>query len=76
MKGGCDRERLRETFDEVAELCDRARPRYPEVLFDDLVSLASLGVGSRVVEVGLGTGQATRPLAERGLPITAVELGG
>jgi len=70
-----DRERLRSTFDEVPELYDRARPGYPAALFDDLIRDASLRPGSRVVEIGPGTGQATRALAERGLAVTAVELG-
>lgn len=72
---GGERERLRATFDEVAELYDRARPAYPVALLDDLVALACLGPGSRLLEVGPGTGQATAPLAERGISIVAVELG-
>jgi SAM-dependent methyltransferase len=70
-----DRRRLRTTFEEVPELYDRARPLYPAELFDDLVSYAGLEAGSRVLEIGCGTGQATRPLAERGLEVVCVELG-
>ena len=70
-----DRTRLRATFDEVAELYDRARPGYPRAVLDDLIALAGLERRSRVVEIGPGTGQATVPLAERGLDVTAVELG-
>ena len=70
-----DRAARRLTFNEVAELYDRARPGYPAELFDDLVSLAGLTPGSRVVEIGCGTGQATRSLAERGLDVTCIELG-
>lgn len=70
-----DRERLRETFTEDAELYDRARPGYPSELFDDLADLAGARAGSRVLEIGCGTGQATVPLAERGCQIVAVELG-
>jgi SAM-dependent methyltransferase len=70
-----DRTRLRETFDEDAELYDRARPAYPPQIFDDLVDLAGLTPGLRIVEIGPGTGQATVALAERGLQIVAVELG-
>jgi SAM-dependent methyltransferase len=44
-------------------------------LFDDLIDLARLETGDRVIEIGCGTGQATVPLAERGLAVTAVELG-
>jgi SAM-dependent methyltransferase len=69
------RERRRATFDEAAELYDRARPRYPRALFDDLAGLTGIGPGSRVLEIGPGTGQATLPLAERGCRVVAVELG-
>jgi trans-aconitate methyltransferase len=62
-------------FDEVAELYDRARPTYPEVLFDDLFSLSDLGPDSALLEIGCGTGQATRALARRCHSITCVELG-
>jgi SAM-dependent methyltransferase len=70
-----DRRRLRATFEEVPELYERARPGYPAELFEDLVALGGLGAGSRVLEIGCGTGQATVPLAERGLEIVCVELG-
>jgi SAM-dependent methyltransferase len=70
-----DRERLRSTFDQAAELYDRVRPRYPPALFDDLAELTGIGPGSRVLEIGPGTGQATIPLAERGCQVVAVELG-
>lgn len=70
-----DRGRLRETFDEDAELYDRARPGYPAALFDDLSALAAIGPGCRVLEIGCGTGQATLSLAERGYEIVCVELG-
>jgi SAM-dependent methyltransferase len=66
---------LRATFEEVAELYDRARPTYPEQVFEDLVALAALPEAARIVEIGCGTGQATLPLAERGYRVTCVELG-
>jgi SAM-dependent methyltransferase len=72
---GQDRERLRETFSEDAELYERVRPGYPSEMFDDLAELAKIGPGCRVLEIGCGTGQATVPLAERGYEIVAVELG-
>jgi SAM-dependent methyltransferase len=70
-----DAGRLRRTFDEAAELYDRARPGYPPAVFDDLAELAGIGPGRRVLEIGCGTGLATLPLAERGCAVVAVELG-
>ena len=66
---------LNETFETVAELYDRARPRYPAALFADLHALAGLTNGSRVLEIAPGTGVATVPLAARGYAVTAVEMG-
>jgi SAM-dependent methyltransferase len=70
-----EREQLRTMFEQVPELYERARPTYPDELFDDLAALTGLGEGSRVVEVGCGTGQATVPLARRGYSVLCVELG-
>jgi trans-aconitate methyltransferase len=69
-----DREQLRQTFGSVAELYDRARPEYPTAVFDDLAALAQLESGSRVVEIGPGTGKATVELTRRGYAVTGVEL--
>ena len=69
------RQRLRGTFDEDAELYDKARPHYPHQLFDDLIQLASLKPGGRLLEIGCGTGRATVPLARLGFRILGVELG-
>ena len=66
---------LRAGFDRAAEDYQRTRPVCPPALFDDLIALAGLESGDRVLEIGCGTGQATLPLAERGLAVTAVELG-
>ena len=75
MRPDAERERLRETFDQAAEIYHRVRPDYPEALFEDLVALAGLRPGDRLLEVGCATGKATLPLARRGFHITCVELG-
>jgi len=67
--------RLRETFEFAADGYDAARPSYPEQLFDDLVELAELKPRARLLEIGCGTGKATRPLLERGFSVVCVELG-
>ena len=66
---------LRSTFDGVATLYDEVRPGYPERLFDDLALLSGTGPGTRALEIGCGTGQATLPLARRGYHLLGVELG-
>lgn len=67
-----DRGRL---FDEVPEIYDRVRPGYPEELFADLAALTGIEEGASVLEVGCGTGQATRSLAALSYRVTAVEPG-
>lgn len=69
------REPLRRTFDSAADLYDAARPDYPAELFGDLIDLAQLQPGARLLEIGCATGKATRPLLERGFSVVCVELG-
>lgn len=64
---------IRRSFDEVAEVYDRIRPSYPAELFDDL--FAMLPAAPEIVEVGPGTGQATRGLLSRDAAVHAVEIG-
>src|SRR5215831_19465006 len=70
-----DREQLRTTFNSAASLYHQARPEYPAELFGELVRLAGLWPGDRLLEVGCATGKATIPLARRGFRITCVEIG-
>ena len=66
---------LRTTFDREAARYHRARPAPPEKLIDAVFEQGRLEPGAHILEVGCGTGQATRPLAERGLRVHALELG-
>lgn len=72
---GADRRHLGRVFDEVPALYDRVRPTYPGELFADLVAITGMEEGSSVLEVGCGTGQATRSLAALACSVTAVEPG-
>ena len=74
MPDGEHRERGR-VFNDIAELYDRVRPTYPDELIRDLVAVTGLDAESAVLEVGAGTGQATRSLAELGSTVVAVEPG-
>jgi SAM-dependent methyltransferase len=64
-----------ESFDQVAALYQEGRPGYPGALIAELADAAGLGAGSRVLEIGCGTGQLSVPLAELGTALTAVEPG-
>lgn len=70
-----DREARRQFFDTVAAEYDAVRPAYPDEMYADLEALGVLRPTSRVLEIGCGTGQATRALARRAASVTAVELG-
>ena len=64
------------TFGEVADEYDRFRPSYPDALIGAILDyLAEAPSNSRThaLEVGAGTGKATRLLAAAGLEIEAVE---
>jgi SAM-dependent methyltransferase len=61
-----------DTFGTVVDLYDDIRPTYPKALFDELFAL--LPSEPEVLEVGPGTGQATRDLLARGAVVHAVEI--
>jgi SAM-dependent methyltransferase len=70
-----DRERLAATFDRAADLYQRARPEYPDELYEELVAVTDLAPGAHLLEVGSASGKATIPLARRGFRITCLEPG-
>lgn len=59
------------SFETVADEYDSARPSYPAALYDALGNLDGL----LVLDVGAGTGIATRRLLERGAAVIAVDRG-
>jgi SAM-dependent methyltransferase len=61
------------SFGPVAEAYDRSRPDYPAALVDDVIRYAGCGAGSEVLEIGAGTGKATRMFCARGLSVVAIE---
>jgi SAM-dependent methyltransferase len=72
---GSDRRELGRVFNEVPELYDQVQPRYPDEMFSALVTVTGMDQRSSVLEVGCGTGQATRSLAALGCSVTAIEPG-
>jgi SAM-dependent methyltransferase len=66
---------LGRVFNEDPVLYDRVRPAYSDELIADLVAITGIHDRSSILEVGCGTGQATRSLAPLGCPIVAIEPG-
>ena len=60
------------SFGSVAELYERYRLGYPSDVVDQVLRYAGRPVRS-AVEIGAGTGKATRMFAARGIAVTAVE---
>lgn len=63
------------TFDTVAARYERFRPGYTDDLYRTLFHYINIDSSSNVVEVGIGGGQATLPVLEKGCTLTAVEYG-
>jgi SAM-dependent methyltransferase len=63
------------TFDSVAATYDEVRPGYPIAVFDAISAYGQLSVRPDVLEIGVGTGQATLQMVGRGWDVVGVEPG-
>lgn len=61
------------SFGSAADLYDRMRPSYPAELVEDILAFAETRPGEAALEIGAGTGKATRLFAERDLAVQALE---
>lgn len=66
---------LRLKFNEDVENYDKHRPKYPKELFLDIINYSKISSSCNVLEIGIGTGQATLPFLQSGCKVTALELG-
>ena len=67
--------RPEQTFDTAASDYDAYRPGYVPALYQHIFSYMPIGRSSLAAEIGIGTGQATRPILETGCSVHAVESG-
>ncbi len=70
-----EQEEFRRVFDTIPDQFDRYRPRYCDELFRSLIDYAEVGSGTKVLELGPGTGQASEPILRTGCEYHAIELG-
>ena len=63
------------TFDTVADTYEKLRPGYVDELYQNIFEYKPINNTSRVVEVGIGGGQATLPFLQTGCKLTAVDYG-
>jgi SAM-dependent methyltransferase len=75
MTGEERRRRLAATFDQAADLYQRARPEYPAEVYQRLLEVTGLQPPAPLLEIGCATGKATLPLSALGFPITCLEPG-
>lgn len=66
---------LKTTFNTVASLYDEVRPGYPDELVRDVLALSGMDRSGKILEVGCGTGQASRLFAALGCEMTCLDIG-
>jgi SAM-dependent methyltransferase len=62
------------SFSALSSLYDEVRPDYPEILIDDIIALSDIKPLGRILEIGIGTGKATKPFAERRFMLTGIDV--
>jgi len=63
------------TFDTVASQYEKFRPGYVKALYDAVFDYLPVDEHSCALEVGIGGGQATQPVLEKGCSLTAIDPG-
>ncbi len=63
------------TFDSAALDYDKSRPAYPADIYEDIRRYKPIPPGSSVLEIGVGTGKASRPILDTRCHWTGLEPG-
>ena len=63
------------TFDTVADKYAKMRPGYPAELYQKIFDYCPVDETSKLMEIGIGGGQATLPFLQKNCSVTAVEYG-
>ncbi|MGM0166496.1 hypothetical protein IGI39_001456 [Enterococcus sp. AZ135] len=69
------KKKLNWTFDTTPLVYDKIRPGYVNDLYSTIFEYNPVNKSSKVIEIGIGSGQATLPFLRTGCTLTAVEYG-
>ena len=64
-----------EMFNHAAEYYDKYRPGYPQEIIDSLISVTGISKGSDLLEIGCGSGKATRQFIGNEFNISGIDPG-
>lgn len=74
-KSGPNWKKASQSFDSIPNDYDTYRPGYPQELVDSIVKQTNMPQNGKILEIGSGTGKATRGFAERCFSIYCIEPG-
>ena len=64
-----------ETFNQMVDYYDKYRPSYPQEIIDTIIKKANLHTGSKILEIGSGSGKATTQFADYGFEMCCIDPG-
>ncbi len=64
-----------ELFNKVADFYDKFRPSYPKEIIEFFINKANLSTGSKLLEIGAGSGKATELFVNKNLEILCIDPG-
>jgi len=64
-----------ESFELFPAQYDRARPEYPDWIGETIKNYADVGPGKKLLEIGCGTGKATRLFVDSGASMECLDIG-
>lgn len=64
-----------EMFNKAADYYDKYRPSYPGEIINSLINEIGITEGSKLLEIGAGSGKATELFADKGFDILCIEPG-
>jgi len=75
IEGKIDWKEESERFDESATYYDKYRPSYPDEMIDFIINKTGISKESKIVEIGAGSGKATKLFAQKSLSMFCIEPG-